>query len=383
MSKGDKLAGAVRKDGSIGIGVCCFHFGLTKSPPYEMTVQQYADTVRRALESVQTINDIEIVLGEEASRLFGLDSDDDVGDIEDGNAFPLPSFFSVSFTLFIPTRIQEELGRKAPFPSTGSESFFVQIHYQYASPVCIVIPLAQSGEHSPSASIPTVREYLRGAINTFGSEVRFGALGPSPVHADFFVYPAVGQEDVVCTEFQRQHGYASVKIKVSATETDAVQDLIWKLFPELLYEADTYYHVVALRVEALRRWREFEREFGPVMDSPDDVPIWRRIPSHARRAELIHKANLELTRFEYFMASSRYEARQDFEEHYQRAQVTYMKPILEAEIAKEDVFPTEHFAKMLSFLEARRSQSFEMLVVLVAAIVGGIAGSTLTVWVGK
>lgn len=366
---------AKQPDGSLGFAVGAFHFGVTNPTPFEMTVRSYADAVNRALGQLSNVNNIEMDVGDEPDRKFGLQAGDENPQVEHGQAFPLPSNFRVSFDLFIPKRIQDDI-RQSLGP-TGSEQFRVSIRYLYHSPVCFVVPVTQSDGARPSASIPVVREYLRSVMNLSTSPIRFGVIGPTPMHADFFAH-RVKQDEAFTTKFTESTAYGRVDLLIPSDGSESGAELLESAFYAVSEEADLYYHLECTRISNLLKWSAFEEEFSHLMGPQEALSFQQRVVARLRRARDIEQAHRQLSMLEYDVASAKYSADMDVKQHYRRARFKTIQPLVEQQTVPRDMYPTEHFGKLLSFLEQRRSKAFELLVVLVASLIGGIAGAVVT-----
>jgi hypothetical protein len=366
---------ARRKDGTIGFGVGCFHFGVSKPGPFKMTLAEYAHEVEQALKRLPTVNNIQMRVGPDKDDVFERATEDDVVYIDDGVAVPLPSHFSLWFDVFIPRRIQDEV-----FPNhgawSGSENFQVHIRYEYDSPVAFVIPLRQSEDFEPTAAIPVVREYLARELNKESTTIRFGTLGPSPMHANFFVRQTPNQESAEISTFATQLGYARVDISFN-TKNLIESKLLENAIALVADEADLFYHLESMRVFAIKEWREFQEEVDPLIESDAPEPLLKRFRISGR-ANQIQKAHRDLTMFEYRIASNEFVGEREFEKLYSRVRVPIIKPMLEELLKGQDIFPTQHIGKLLTFLEQRRSKASELAIVVLASVLGGVAGAALT-----
>jgi hypothetical protein len=176
----------------ISFGVGCFHFWPTAIPPFTLTIDEYADQLRETLESIPTISNIEI---DADSATPDVPVTEKLLTLSDGEDFlPHPAFLDISFDVYIPYRIQEEITDEITTDRTLTENFRVHIRYDYEAPLVFVELLNPSKLPDPSQAVQVVREYLNRQVNCSLRKVRFDALGPSPFHADFYIRPHEGED---------------------------------------------------------------------------------------------------------------------------------------------------------------------------------------------
>jgi hypothetical protein len=53
------------------------------------------------------------------------------------------------------------------------------------------------------------------------------------------------------------------------------------------------------------------------------------------------------------------------------------------ETQDRQIFPTQHVRQLVTFLEKRRSKALELLMILSASLIGGVAGSLITLLAKK
>ena len=108
-------------------GVGCFNFRLKREVPFRVNVGQYADELERALSKLNSLSDLEITYDTSEDDVM-LNVEEEIPHLKDGAVFPFLPFGEVSFTLYIPTRIQQEV---AGCINAKTERFRVSVRDRY------------------------------------------------------------------------------------------------------------------------------------------------------------------------------------------------------------------------------------------------------------
>ena len=96
-------------------GVGCFHFGYRKAVPYRFSASDYVTDVKKALSSLSSLSELDVSFFEELCEPFDVSVETPTL-FEDGDYFPGVLGLAITFTLFIPFRVQSEL-----FPNESVE----------------------------------------------------------------------------------------------------------------------------------------------------------------------------------------------------------------------------------------------------------------------
>lgn len=184
MSKSEFLSGAIDEIFAIG----CFHFVQKPTTPSEGLYDSYASLISEALEKIDNVSNV-VATGIDSFHSSGThpehkNDDDGYSNI----AFiPCPASGSVTFDVFIPARVQEEV-----FPLTKNsivcEKFKVLVDYNGDFPMTLIKPgepLKGDKTLGFSHFVPIVRNYLASRWPVAAS-LKFACMGPSPFHAEFY-----------------------------------------------------------------------------------------------------------------------------------------------------------------------------------------------------
>ena len=239
--------------------------------------------------------------------------------IESYHFFPFPgAFIEITFTLFLPERIQKNFKQNLKFLDTSCERFKVRLHYPYYFPITIVEALNDDPEYEPSNGVILCREFLDNCFrDSEETEIIFETLGPSPFHADFFLIPSEKKE-LHRFDFERtpSHGYDRIVFRYNPDDFDDVEET----FQDLIYHLDSqlgfFYRVVHSRVQRDRNWEGFYQELQELINEQNEKGIKAYWKNTFRTEYLLNRMMLELAQLESFDLSIRYSLNKDLKETY-------------------------------------------------------------------
>jgi hypothetical protein len=195
-------------------GVGCFHFTYITEAYEKQQFIDYIDKVKNLLGSVASINNINISenlsfrLSNLISGFYSEKFEQSYENINGNNGIvPFLGSFKISFDIYIPHRVQNELVK---FPiNTGTEKFSVTIRYDNYFPVAFVEPGGAAEDCIPSDGVTIVREFLKKELNGKSDIIKFSCMGPSPYHADFKISAQndSSEERKVDLQYTKNRGY--------------------------------------------------------------------------------------------------------------------------------------------------------------------------------
>lgn len=374
---------------NIAFGIGCFNFGIKKPPSFTLKGQDYVSELQRALESIPNIDNIKIDADDEFIELE-IEVKEPFSEIGYGtNLFPPTSFpLDIDFDIYIPTRLQIELWPDRHCPKISAERFGIQIRNTYYLPVTFVETINSTEDQDPSTSVVIVREFLKKHFTDSKLDfIRFEYLGPSPFWGDFFL----SSSDNKCNEadynpegfvvqFIPHKGYASLEIAFDpALYTDflAAKEA---LYYELKDEAGFYYWMSHLRAMQMNEWVDLEKRVDDLLETYKAKGI-KRLFNIFRVYMHIHNAVIALTEFESSQIWNKYTLKSDYQNLLKDGKIPYIDSYLKDMFDEFHTYPTDQVREVISLLEGRRSKSIENLLIILAAFVGGIAGSIFTLLV--
>ena len=301
--------------------------------------------------------------------------------------FPNTLIRVIKFELYIPFRIQEDLVDLHAIKSrTKTENFRIYINYAYEGPVTYVIPkIDDDWEYdnppSPSTAIQIIREYMKYKLKD--TCIVFRYIGPSPFHADFYIDGCVipnETDSLFECEKKTELGYDKIVFKYNILDFEWPQDAYEMLFDELDDELDIFYRIERSNIEQYQHWEKIEELMFQIIEQQETS--WCRYPwkSYMRGRDL-SSLYISLTKFESDLISNRHYIDQGYRFLYGKNSRCFLRYFVESAIKDRPIFPTKQVTDLMMFIENRRSKSIEFLIILIAAVVGGAAGSLITLLV--
>ena len=216
-------------------------------------------------------------------------------------------------------------------------------------------------------------------------ELVFTCLGPTPFHADFCITPGPVQNDRIFEHtVLESRGYSQITFRYEAASGfSSAQAAFEALIEEVDYELDCYYFVISQSSENYKDWGPIERLFSDLIGDSQPTDWWQRMRNARSRSRSFQELSIRLARFQAKQIANEYHIRKAFYETYNKNIPCYFRAYVEAAMKERPVFPTEPIADLLGFLERRRLKGAELRAILVAAMVGGLSGSLLTVFLSQ
>ena len=360
----------------IPFGVGCFYFVPTEPAPATGQNARYRDLLRGALEAIPNANNIVIEGGEDPDPLLlPLDGRWSSLDASVFNAYP--SYLNVEFDLYIPARIQDEILNHLDEEFVGSEHFHAKLVHS-DMPLVVVTATEPDGWRDGSTYIILVREYLKRELDE--SVVRLSCLGPSPFHSDFFL-ELVQQQDCSLTVRRENptHGYSQHRCSYKCTRSnDNVIDVLSKVLEELTPELSLFYEACRQSQLRMSAWEKIEE---PVKTSllGDGRGRWRdTVTNRLRQSRSIRLVTERLIRFEMDGIFERQSLEESLDQTYSVPGRAYLRDEVKKAVKDLGEYPIGEVYRLIEFLEGRRSKQVELLIVFIAALVGGIVGGIAT-----
>ena len=368
-------------------GIGCVHFGLTVELPYEFTPGRYVELLEQCLSELDTVTDIAVTQSSIASHRERTLTTQPPS-MSDGHLFPVGALEGIEFSLRIPRRTQNEImaaiyGRQYQWKGLGTDHFRIKTKYFYDGPVTLVqcLDVDNQAARSPSRAVVVIREYLEEKLKEHHSGLRLETVGPSPFHANFFVYE---QEDVLDgsrIDHETRPGYDVVNMYL---HPDLVNDPTEWVFGVLGAHLSFYYSLKRANVRRMRSWARIERTLRDVHEStPGRRALWskRMFGRHRRILKLVSEVMAFRTKM-IFERRSLASGRSNLQEKFDRVE------FLEEHIAQtfEDTFfeyPTSEVLELAEFHEQRDAKWRDRLYLAFAALLGGTVGAAITQWLNR
>jgi hypothetical protein len=369
-------------------GVGCFHFGYFPKKESKKTGVDYLQKLRSVLEGLTNTEAIEIRDHPDfkSQELVASYAGAPFGDAPD--FFPTaPGNLDLEFVLAIPERVQKELGEPKSFwEPLPSERFRIVIQYGYHFPVTFVEVLDPQKECDGSDAIWMVRRFLEKEFKKLpDAEIRFEFLGPTPFHADFILEqageatpdsdPGPLPEFTECTRIE-QRGYDLIAFRCNNENLeDAFDSLLYHIADQLQY----FYYLKHTWLLRSHRWMHLSEQIQSLITRHRKEGFTALWFNTFRSGSLIHNAMISLAEFESSDIQVLQVCKSELNEFQANPWEPELQPYLEKEFDDFEVLPSEQFGRILTLLETKRSKRLNIVVTILAAILGGAVGAWITI----
>jgi hypothetical protein len=367
-------------------GVGCFHFGLRKSAPTNYTVRKFTEEVEKAIGSVPNVDGVEVSCDPEAYDQEIPQLDVDPPHLEADGPYPYLPHGHVSLDLLIPSRVQNQLLVRPGIP-TSTERFEVDINYQFHMPVANVRPVDPLSEPDPSDSVIIVRKLLEREFGQQRSNIDFQSLGPSPIHADFYMQatdesrlPGAWAFDV---EIEHIRGYDRYDFYFNQSIFSDAEEALQMLWHELDTELDLFYAVTQLESRRMDAWYEIDNLTSALVELHRKRGLSAFLERTFKGSRLLNDTFVSLAEFEGNEILQANSLRDSYRHTYSADTVPHLREMVDRNLEERATYPTEQTRSLLQLFETRRLSAAELRVVVISAISGGAFGALATAMLGN
>jgi hypothetical protein len=366
---------------TIVFGIGCFH--LETRPHGPKNNRGWASSVRRVLESIPSVRDVEITEPTSLKVPRSARADQDEWPEDAQLLTPHPQDASLVFRVNIPKRIQDELAWNKN-SSCGTESFLVWTIYTVWFPVTYVVCESAPSDADGSEAVMIVREFLEREILQREDEekVSFIALGPSPFHAICKLEPTEHNEHLSADGFgytrRETPGYASLDFAYDKSTYKSGGAAMARLAYILADEIGYFYDVVNegnVRTIHLSTLAERAQE---LVDLHVGSGIKTRIERIFRGNRMARDLALSLIAAELEFSRAVDNVQHSSERVQKSSRLPVLASWIEAEIRPDYEDEVQTIRRTVELLDARQLRDANTVVVFVTAILGGVVGAVAT-----
>lgn len=369
-------------------GVGCLHFSFKGGSKKEITVQEYINEVKASLEKLSNVNDVEIFFDEDVK-----DEKIDISEstyMNDGDpCHPHIPFFELSFSLYLPRRVQGELIEiDQEYLDTDTDNFHVIFKHDWHGPYTVVECVGASEESSPSTAIQIVREYFKREIDPNSDILKLDFVGPTPFHANFFLSQCEQQASEKSSTFELTHtkvpGYDNLKFEYQKSKFESEELAFETLISEFSSEIAFFYELKIMSSSRSSHWVGIQNNLHNLLELEDESQKKTFKDRYSKKSKLLNGLHREIGFFkgqEIFDKNIR-------DQHYfsiykSEKHNIYLKPFIYEVIDNWPVYPVKETSEIVSYFDGKSSKSVELAVVFFAAVFGGAIGAAITVLFGS
>jgi hypothetical protein len=367
----------------VPVGFGCFSFVPDVSEP-AFTANEYLGVVAAALERSPGIEDVSAHVLDDVDVTLSVDPPKGDYDVWGEEPAPFPGGGSISFRAHIPNRLQRQLVEESGgsgLVRTETEDFRVHVHSGWAVPYAAVELLGAPSDASPSDGVQVMREFLQHELRRAGSErVRFTALGPSPLHADFYLEPRERPPGETATFWRLEYtrpAYHRYVYGFDPTELELMRPAELFAF-EVGSEVDFLYRMVLTERERARHWVELRDAMSELVTLQRRSGVKGFVSKAWKSARLLDDALISLTDFEGREVAEVSALVREFKEDYVSGAEVYAKELVESQVNTRAEYPTAQTRELIRMFETRRLTDRDLFVVLMSSGVGGVVGAAAT-----
>jgi hypothetical protein len=369
-------------------GVGCFHFALKDNMEKEITVQDYINEIKRSLQKLTTASEFELDF-DKSIRDVKINTSAPNPKINNGEpCYPAIDFLNLSFNLYIPSRIQAELIKVSENSlDTETERFKITIRNEWHGPVSYIECLSARDNTQPSTAVQVVREFLITEFSKIDTFLTFDFLGPSPFHADFYLQnqsPQDEKQTKFTLEEIKSPAYNTLAFKYTDTNYSNEEEALEELFDAISDELSFYYELEREARHNLKIWMEIQETTNAILHH-EEHKKWRHLPKRLiEKPKLFKKAFKDIGLFKGHQIFAKGRMETNYASIYKNGKAEHhLKSYVDQLIAENTQYPLNETSELIKYFDQKSSKTVELVTIVSAAILGGMAGSILTTAFGK
>jgi hypothetical protein len=166
-------------------------------------------------------------------------------------------------------------------------------------------------------------------------------------------------------------------------EFTSLQNAKFELFSRLEDELGFYYHLVSSRLKAHGDWNDVKNTLAKLIDVQGKRKLSQRLLNVFLRGRYINQLFTAMVSLEANQIFRRNSIDEGYRGIYSKNEPTYLQFYVDDCLKEFTTYPTQQIGDVARFLEGRRSKTVELIIILLAALIGGVAGALLTMLVAK
>ncbi len=366
-------------------GVGCFNFGIRYKSEFLFDTKSHVKNIELTLKKITAIRELTIYHDKDLE--YSVRITEAPTELRNGGNFPVVDFLRITFSLYIPSRIQSDLiGEAAEYRLSGIERFKLTMLDSFYGPVAFVECVDVLSEAcSPSTAVKVVREFLEKEFSKIDSEITFEFIGPCPFHANFYILNKENERAINEIEFSEieQKGYNKIVFKYNEDIFETENEALLYIYEELTNELALFYAITRENVMQMRSWSNIEKNIEQFNLMNQEQGLFKNLKNKYSASNLTKKLINSLYVFK--AENERYHHRVDhwINEMYDTSSVVYLKKYIKSRSGRCLHYPVDSVCDWIKHEENRSMKYFELSVRFSTAIIGGIIGSVITLMWGK
>lgn len=374
---------------SFGIG--CFHFGISDESNKEIfSVKEYISEVKNVLEKISSISDINISYDEDLkNHEFTIELAN--SRLQNGDfCHPYIESYNLEFKIYIPFRIQAKLiGIKKNYLDTNTENFKVYFRHNWYGPLSFVECLNPTLETKPSSAVRIIREYISTEIKKIDTFLIYDFIGPSPFHANFYLTIDENKDkeetnNYFKIEHFKTHGYDELYIKYRKSDFKFEEEALEYLLNELESEVAYFYDFKVKEIHKSNEWSIINKGMHSILDFEDKESKKTFKDKYFNRPKLFKEVFKDIGLFKGQEIFNKNINNRDYSSIYKHSHnQIYLQYFIDKEISESMNYPLDETIELLKYFDQKSSKTFELMVIFIATIMGGVIGASITILFSK
>lgn len=177
---------------------------------------------------------------------------------------------------------------------------------------------------------------------------------------------------------QLARGYDEITFQYDENEFASPASAEYDLYSKLEDELGFYYYVVSTRLKTHEDWDKIKGPLSKLTDVEGKRKFTQRLINILLRGRYINELFTAIVTLEVNQIFRRNLIDEGYRGIYSKNETTYLQLYIDEGLKELTSYPTTQISEAARFLEGRRSKTIELIIILIASLIGGVAGSLLT-----
>ena len=367
-------------------GVGCFNFGIRYKSEFLFDTKSHVKNIELTLKKITAIGELTIYYDKNLE--YSVRITKAPKGLRDGGNFPIVDFLKITFSLYIPSRIQSDLiGEATDYGLSGIERFKVTMLDSFYGPVAFVESIDVLSEaYSPSTAVKVVRAFLEKEFSKIDSEITFEFIGPCPFHANFYILNNENERAINKIEFSEveQKGYNKIVFKYNEDMFETEDTALLHIYEELTNELALFYAITRENVMQMYSWSSIEKSVEQLNLMNQEQGLFKNLKNKYLASNLTKKLINSLYVFK--AENERYHHRVDYwinGMYDTSGDVSIPKKYIKSRSGRYSHYPVDSVCDWIKHEENRSMKYFELSVRFSMSVIGGIIGAVITLMFRK
>jgi hypothetical protein len=214
-------------------------------------------------------------------------------------------------------------------------------------------------------------------------------VGPSPFHADFYLSMDENEDkEKTNNYFEIEHlkttAYDELYIKYNKSDFKSEEDALKYLMSELESEVAYFYNFKVMEINKSHEWSIINEGMHSILDFEDKESKKTLVDKYINRPKLFKEVFKNIGLFKGQEIFNKNINNRDYSSIYKHPDMqTYLRSFIDQEISESMDYPLDETIELLKYFDQKSSKTFELTVIFIATIMGGLIGALITILFSK